>query len=176
MKHSQQELLKLLKYDPLTGVLTWRLRPLSMFPTERSHKTWNTRYADKQAFTSINAHGYHVGGIDNKIYRANRVIFKMLYNLEPENVDHEDGDSLNDRKYNLRAATHAINQQNTKKRSTNTSGVVGVIWNKHKNAWDARIGYQSKTINLGRFKLFDDAVKERKDAEIRYGYHPNHGR
>jgi len=40
----------------------------------------------------------------------------------------------------------------------------------------AFISVNSKTKNLGRFKNKDDAIKARRDAEIKYKYHNNHGK
>lgn len=53
-------------------------------------------------------------------------------------------------------------------RKGNTSGVTGIDWSKRRNKWRARITINKKTINLGDFKNFDDAVKARKDAERRF--------
>ena len=38
---SAEELHRVLAYDPLTGILTWKERPRADFKTDRSHKVWN---------------------------------------------------------------------------------------------------------------------------------------
>lgn len=53
---------KLLICDPIAGKLYWRKRGVSFFASVKSWKTWNTRFAGKEALTRINAYGYHTGG------------------------------------------------------------------------------------------------------------------
>lgn len=171
---SQAELLTLLEYDSITGKLYWKPRSLTLFKNQRSCSTWNSRYAGKEAFTAVDRKGYNVGAIHNINYRASRVIFKILYDIDADQVDHEDGNTQNNRPLNLRNVSSQDNQKNMKKPVNNTSGVVGVSWNVQKQKWDARIGHNSK--HLGRFDNFEDAVACRKEAEIAQGYHKNHGR
>jgi len=84
-------------------------------------------------------------------------------------VDHIDGDSLNNRKSNLRIVTHQHNMMNQRKLpSNNTSGVIGVGWNKENKCWDAQIKHNKILHHLGSFKNKDDAIKARHDAELFY--------
>jgi len=53
---------------------------------------------------------------------------------------------------------------------------TGVQWNKAHAAWHVRIGVGGKYKHLGYFKDFNEAVAVRKEAEVHYGYHENHGR
>ena len=65
-------------------------------------------------------------------------------------IDHRDGDGLNNRRDNLRPATHSQNQANQRRlRSDNTSGFKGVV--KAQGKWHARIWHQGKRINIGTF-------------------------
>jgi hypothetical protein len=147
-----------------------------MFSTDRAWNTWNARYAWKQAFTSTDRKGYHVGAIYDVNYRASRVIFKWMTGVDADQVDHENGDNQNNRWTNLRDVTGLQNQQNMKRAKNNTSGVTGVSWNSEKGKWDAVIRHKGKHINLGRFVKKQDAIDARKAAEKQYGFHPNHGR
>ena len=58
--------------------------------------------------------------------------------------------------------------QRKMKNATNSSGTVGVSWDKKTNKWHARIGINGKRIELGKFDNLDDAVRIRKEAEIKY--------
>lgn len=176
MLPSQTELKQLLDYDQITGVLIWRARPRSMFPSDRAWNTWHSRYAWKPAFTATDRKGYHVGSIYDVNYRASRVIYKWMTGIDAHQVDHEDGNNQNDRWYNLRNVTNQQNQQNMKQASNNTSGTTGVSWNAAKNRWEAKIKSNGKTIHLGRYADINDAINARKQAEKQYGFHPNHGR
>ena len=70
-------------------------------------------------------------------------------------VDHRNHKTFDNRKENLRICTHKENQWNKKVCIKNTSGVVGVYWYK-------------KNIHLGYFHDLDDAIKARREAEIKY--------
>lgn len=50
----------------------------------------------------------------------------------------------------------------------NKSGHKGVMWNKHRNKWQAYIGFQGKNINLGYFDNKEDAIRARELAEEKY--------
>ena len=154
---TQQRLIELLDYNPATGKLV-------------------RKDTGKPAFTAQHKKGYHVGSIDNVLYRANRIIWKLMTGEEPEQVDHENGIYSDDRWENLKATTHTGNQRNMKKSKANISGVTGVCFNSGKNKWQATIGVNGKSKVLGRFDDFNDAVACRKQGELDYGYHPNHGR
>jgi hypothetical protein len=65
--------------------------------------------------------------------------------------------------------------KNQRKCKNNTSGVTGVNWDKQTNKWRAEIMVNRKGIKLGRFTELQDAIQVRKQAEIDYGFHPNHG-
>lgn len=175
MLPSQHELLTLLDYDPVSGILTWKPRDKSLFADQRAFASWNTKYAGKPAFTAIDRKGYNVGAINYINYRASRVIFKMVHGIDPIQVDHEDGNTLNNRQYNLRDVSGSVNQQNMKRASNNTSGVTGVCWSNSKNKWEAKIKVRGETIHLGRYHTFNDATAARKAGEQHYGFHPNHG-
>lgn len=173
---SQEYLKSILFYDPKSGRLFWKARPIVSFQSVRIGRSWNRRYCDKEAFTASDKKGYKVGAINNVYYRASRVIFKLIHNIDAFQVDHIDGNNKNNLIENLRNVSSRDNQMNMKKPKTNTSGVMGVSWNTEKSAWDAVITVKQKRISLGRFKVFEDAVSARKNAEKLYGFHPNHGR
>lgn len=173
---SQQELQELFSYDPQTGLLHWKERSRSLFTNNKSHKTWNTRYANKEAFTALDAKGYRVGAIHDEVCRASRVIYKLVYGIDAIQIDHSDGIRTNNRISNLANVTGLQNQKNMKTPVNNTSGHIGVIWDASRNKWAARIKVNTKHINLGRYAEFNDAVAARKQAELDHGFHPNHGR
>ena len=85
-----------------------------------------------------------------------------------ESVDHINGNKLDNRKENLRICSHAQNMWNTKTPKTNKSGSKGVHWQEDRQKWVAQICYKNKTISLGRFNSFEDALKARLDAEKKY--------
>ena len=66
-------------------------------------------------------------------------------------VDHKDGNGLNNRRSNLRIATVAENNRNSKFRKNNTSGYKGVSFHKSSGKWHAVIWVDSKPIFLGAY-------------------------
>lgn len=172
---TQTELQALLDYDPLTGELTWKPRTSDQIPHEAGRKAWNTRYANKPAFTSDDGYGYKTGAINYVLMKAHRVIWKMVYGYDPVFIDHEDHNRSNNRLTNLRDSSRVQNQQNQKKKSTNSSGTTGVWFDQPRNRWDAFIGLNGRRKYLGRFKTEQEAIQARANAEILYDYHPNHG-
>jgi hypothetical protein len=86
-------------------------------------------------------------------------------------VDHRDGDGLNNRRYNLRVATNAQNEANRKKPSNNTSGYKGVFPQTppakgDRTKWRAAIG---RTKHLGTFSTPEEAARA-YDAKARELY------
>lgn len=80
-------------------------------------------------------------------------------------VDHRDGDGLNNQKYNLRLCTDQQNSMNLKLFRTSTSGHKGVSWNKQFKKWEAYIWFHRKKIRLGEYKEKSDAIAARENAE-----------
>lgn len=81
-------------------------------------------------------------------------------------VDHINHNTFDNRKCNLRIATKQQNNQNVIPHTA--SGVTGVYQNKKNNKWYARITVNYTLINLGTFDKLTDAIKARRNAEIKY--------
>jgi hypothetical protein len=82
-------------------------------------------------------------------------------------VDHKDCDGLNNRRSNLRTATRAENQRNTRKTDANTSGVKGVSWDKSRAKWETYIKVGGKKRHLGRFDDLASAAAAYSAASAR---------
>jgi hypothetical protein len=164
-----------LDYDPETGLLTWKTRPVEHFKTQRVYNTWNTRYAGKKA-GSLYSLGYINVSINSVSYTAHRLAWLIFYGKWPEHqIDHDDGDRTNNKISNLNDVPNSVNGKNQKLKVTNKSGCSGVFLNK-RNTWEASIYVNFKKIHLGKSKDLNEAIKLRKVAEKQYNFHPNHGR
>ena len=90
--------------------------------------------------------------------------------MEVDHKTHPGGNlhKKDNRKSNLEFKTRMDNMKNQALRSTNTSGITGVSWHKKCQQWSAQICVNYKQINLGLFNKKEDAIKARKEAEIKY--------
>ncbi|MCY1340613.1 HNH endonuclease [compost metagenome] len=166
----------LLSYDAETGIFSWRPRPVSEFSSARQFKTWNKRYAGKKAGKQSSG-GYLQIRFDGQAHAAHRMAWLVTYGDWPVNdIDHINGIRLDNRIANLRDVTRSENMKNVAIAKHNTSGVMGVSWMAHIERWQAYIRVDGRRINLGYYKAIDEAASARKAAEVRYGFHPNHGR
>lgn len=164
-------------YDPKTGAFTWLERPADHFKTTRGASTANASFAGKPAFIYLNNHGYKMGGLFNKKISAHRAAFALMMGRWPvEEIDHINGDRADNRWKNLREASAFQNHQNQKIHRDNTSGVMGVSWNKAAEKWVAYIQANGAFFHLGRFACKTAAVVARRAAELKFGFHENHGR
>jgi hypothetical protein len=160
---SQEYLHKCLLYNPDTGVLTYKERDREDFPKKTNPKTWNTKYADKQITCRIKT-GYVRVVLHGKQYKAHRIIWKMIHNEEPEQIDHVNGVRHDNRLENLRPCTNATNAMNKKPRDLRGDGIKGISWITKRGMWRAEIKCDGKRRCLGYFSNRDDAAMAYSDA------------
>src|SRR3990167_3275460 len=103
--------------------------------------------------------------------RQRKVLMHRLLAQTPNNLitDHINGDSLDNRRKNLRACTESQNNWNRKnKQKNNKSGERGVHWREEEGLWIAQIGFKYKRLYLGCFKTRIEAAKAFKKATKKY--------
>jgi len=84
--------------------------------------------------------------------RATQLLHRELLGLlpgDPAQVDHENLDGLDCRRFNLRLANCSQNQCNKPRRIDNSSGFKGITFNNWMQAYEARIGFQGKRFRRG---------------------------
>lgn len=176
---SQEVLRQLLDYDPATGVLRWKLRGPEWFAPGKQTVThqmrrWNSQYAGKISFTCVRD-GYANGHLLNSATRAHRVAWKWVHGCDPCEIDHIDGDRLNNAVHNLRNVLGAENRRNRRIPKNNTTGVMGVERVRRRTGPDCwRVTIAGDYIGL--FDCIGRAIAARREAERRRGFHLNHGR
>lgn len=144
--------------------------------TEKGEEFW----FDKEDYDLIkNYFWYYNGGGYVHAYDINTKKIISLHRLVmgfPDSkfdIDHKNHPPRNEhkkdnRKSNLIVVEHYKNGQNRSCGKNNTSGVVGVSFNKKDGLWYSYIQVNKKLIGLGYFKEKDDAIKARKEAEMKY--------
>lgn len=96
-------------------------------------------------------------------------LHRTIINVSEEKIiDHINHNTLDNRKSNLRICTQNDNAKNKSKQINNTSGVTGVSWYKKYEKWRVRIQVNNKDILIGYFDDKEEAIKARKEAEIKY--------
>lgn len=177
----QAEILtELLRLDEETGRLFWLPRNESHFIDGRhsaKHRcaNWNSQFSGKEAFYTKSMNGYRQGFIFGSIFSAARVVFALKNGKWPEHhIDHINGIKDDDRPVNLRDVPCHENMRNRAVSSNSSTGVHGVSM--HLGKYDAYITESGKKLHVGRFNELADAISARKHAEVKFGYHNNHGR
>lgn len=160
MKITQEELKELLSYDPELGLFIWNI---------------NGSIAGS-IYVNLNKKRYIIIKIYGHRYGSHRLAWLYMTGYFPKNeIDHINGNGCDNRFENLREATRSENSRNTRLRVNNNSGVCGVFFCNTRKNWRCSIKENSKQITIGRYLSLFDAVCARKNAEIKYGYHKNHG-
>ena len=161
---TKSELKKALLYDADTGVFTWKI---DVPPNVKSGMV---------AGCVNNVTKYKVMGFGGARYLQHRLAWLYVYGELPHGqIDHINGIRDDNRILNLRTVTAKENLKNQRMRKTNTSGFTGVFWDKINKKWRAQIQYNKKQINLGSFVMLTDAISARIKANVKYGFHKNHG-
>ena len=179
---SPRVLRRLIDYNPETGELKWKERPVWMFSDagdggrKATAAAWNTRFSGKAALAYVGKDPYPRGKLFGNAIKAHRVIWAISFGYWPTLIDHINGNHADNRLSNLREVTRSENSRNASRRTDNKSGFTGVCWVERIGAWQANIRINGRPKFLGNFANIDEAVAARKAAELQYGYHPNHGR
>ena len=156
---SQGYLRSRLDYDPETGALTWRER--------EGKKFWNVKFVGTRAGSLPKNARYRTIDIEGLTLLEHRVIWKwMTGNEPPQQVDHINLDSADNRWANLREADYSTNQMNVRARAS--SGLKGAHWCNTRKQWKSCIGVNGKSIKLGVFDTAQQAHEAYVSAAVKY--------
>jgi hypothetical protein len=100
--------------------------------------------------------------------KKKRILMHTLLMNTPKGfeVDHINGDGLDNRRRNLRIVTHAQNMKNHKVAKNSTTGHTGICYDKRTKSFMTFICNAGTQIYLGRHKKISDAVRVRKNKEL----------
>jgi len=147
----------LLRYDPDTGDLYWRV-------------TKSPKAAAGQKAGSVNQHGHVNLQIDKKMYAAHQIVFLLHHGYIPKEIDHINRVKTDNRIENLRPCTSTQNKGNIGLLRTNSTGIRGVSRNSRSGKYHAQIKINGKQTYLGRFDTLEEAeVMYRGAARLYFG-------
>lgn len=153
----QDYLREAIDYDPLTGALTWRVRPISHFVSTSAWKAWNTKYSSKSATNNQHKFGHWQVCLQDQNWLAHRLIWKWMTGNDPVSlVDHRDDPSDNSWN-NLRESGYDGNARNRKLMRGRAICMKGVYKVSESNRFGAHIRVDGKIIKLGSFVTPEEA-------------------
>lgn len=129
----------------------------------QSYPTWTLSYSQKDGKVYVKTNVYYKGK-SRGVY-LHRVITNAY---KGKMVDHKNGDTLDNRKCNLRLVSPKGNAQNRAISSLNTSGYRGVSYNTRKKKYQAYVGIDGRKRHLGYFETPEEANEVAVKARIKY--------
>lgn len=128
----------------------------------KAHNNTNSYYAVRTVPHPMGAK-YANNKTKRKLIQMHRELLNFPSNKE---VDHINGNTLDNRKINLRPCTHAENLRNSKLNKRNKTGFRGV--RNIKGIWYARIKFNGKEYNKGGFISLEKAARAYDDLARTY--------
>lgn len=126
---------------------------------------WLTQYGWHFAKRNDGKGGYVKCKINGRQEYMHTVVMRRYGRLlEGCEIDHRNGNGIDNRKRNLRVCQHHQNLANQRRRSDNTSGVKGVHFFQCTRRWQAYITVRGKRKHLGYFSTRTEAKKVREQA------------
>lgn len=154
-----QDLHDHLRYEPEEGAFYWKKI------TSRRVKI-GRRAGVVQTTHPVSGATYRYISFKTRKFLEHHLVFLFETGTIPDQIDHRDGNGLNNQFSNLRVATDSQNRANTLRNANNTSGFRGVT--KSGNKWVARLEHFGQRFQLGSFENKEDAHKAylRKQEEL----------
>lgn len=131
-----ERLKEVLHYDPISGVFRWRIRPCK-------------NMSAGSIAGSIGKNGYTAITVDKVRYMAHRLAWFYVHDVWPtHDIDHLNGQPIDNRLTNLRDVPRSVNMQNQRgPRSNNQSGFLGVI--RRPSSFHAAIRFDGTLYHIG---------------------------
>jgi HNH endonuclease/AP2 domain len=142
---TQARLRELLDYNPETGVFVWKMKA-------------SMRTKIGSVAGSSHCGRYLQVKVQTKKYLMHRLAWFYSYGVWPANeIDHINGNKIDNRLDNLREASRSQNEANKFIRIDSASRIKGVCWKKQNKKWKAEICVNKKRIYLGYYDTSEDA-------------------
>jgi hypothetical protein len=145
-----------IKYDPETGALSWA-------------KSFGNVIEGSVA-GCLKGNGYWIVGLRGEKYLAHRLAWLWMNGAWPTNqIDHINGNKLDNSINNLRDVVPHVNMQNQDHlKRANISGITGVSWKQSKGGWFASISVKGKKIRRGPYNTKERATQARNELKSKH--------
>lgn len=152
---TQAELMRQMKYDPITGEFMWSIRKPKVSPGKIAGK--------------LKPSGYIEIRVNRVSYQAHRLAWLFVHGDWPSGIiDHINGLRHDNRIENLRIATRAENARNSKARKVSSTGIKGISPAGKKFRAQMKIG--DVKLHLGYFATKEEAgVAYQDEAQKLHG-------
>jgi hypothetical protein len=147
---SQAVLRRTFAYSPTTGELIWLVQSGRAKPSQ---------------VAGCMSHGYLQTKLNGVQYRVHRIIWKLVTGKDPHplQIDHADGNPLNNRWENLRLATVEDQSRNRRSPATKTSGLPKGV-RRNRGRYQAQLRQGKECLHLGTFDTPEKAHQAYLDA------------
>ena len=117
------------------------------------------RFSEKKVVLRANSQGYCTVKFKGRVLKYHRLVWILEIGDIPEGLqlDHRNGNKIDNRLENLHLVTHRQNNQN--KAFHRATGRLGYYWNKQAKKWLAKIRINGKSVYLGVFSNENEAQK-----------------
>lgn len=146
---------EVLAYDPITGVLTWKI-------------TSGRAVAGREAGNMDASIGYHRLRVDGTAILSHHCAWAIMTGEWVDQIDHIRGKEVGNMWDNLRLSTQSENMQNMGKPKHNTSGIKGASFHKVTGLWQAQISVDGKRIYLGVYPTKEAAGIAYAEGAVKY--------
>lgn len=162
------------KLDKHSGLTADQLRALFRYDPDTGHllRLWPaTRKCDERYVGAPIGHpspaGYTFVHVGKRKYLAHRLAWLWMTGQWPEHgVDHVNGDGMDNRWANLRAANQSQNGANRGPQANSRSGIKGVWFDRARGLWASMIVVRGRRYSLGRHPTKEAAADAYRDASI----------
>lgn len=157
---TQARLKELLDYDSSEGIFRWK-------------SPQSNRVKIGAEAGSVASNGRRYISLDGVPHMAHRLAWLYEYGVwSDKSISANDGDYLNLKISNYTEETFSSIARKGRHRSTGSSGIKGVSWDKSKNRWLAYITRDYKMRHLGRYETKEEAAEAYRRAADGYGLSP----
>lgn len=144
-------------YNNQTGMLYWKHRPLDHFLDQHAADVWNARFPGQVAGGTTGRYGYRLVTLNGRQTTVHRIVWKLITDTDPPEIDHINGIRDDNRWCNLRAVAGSENKWNRRCDHRNQFGLKGVERSPKSSRFRAKIRIEGKPTRLGTFATPEEA-------------------